>query len=87
MGKQLRIGDMVKLPSGKRVRVLLPTGASRPWSAVQADHVWQVCREHGLLAQGVSFVFDPVSRNPLRLAAADALALAAALNAIQPGAH
>ncbi len=82
MPKPLRIGELVKLPSGKKVRVIFPTVQGRPWSAVQAEHVWHVCREHGLAAQGVTFVFDPVSRHPMRLDQADAEALATALNTI-----
>ena len=80
-----RNDHLVRLPSGKRFRVNVPTTASRPWSAIQAEHVWHVCREHGLAAQGVSFVFDPVSRQPMRLDFSDARALASALNAATSG--
>ena len=81
MPKALRPGDIVTLPSGRKVRIMVAAEPSRPWSAIEMGHSWQVCREHGLPAAGVSFYFG--DRGPLQLQEDDAKALATTLNGVR----
>lgn len=74
----MKIGDLVKLPSGKKVRIMCPAVPERPWAALQVGWTWQVCREHGHEAPGVAHYFH--ENRPIQLDEVDARALAEALN-------
>jgi hypothetical protein len=82
--KPLSIGDAVKLPSGRYVKIVCRSSASRPWQAAKTGYVWHVCRPHQDAAQaGASYYFDPAKPTPLQLDEADAKALAEALNSVR----
>lgn len=83
MAKAPRIGDLVSLPSGRKVRLMCAAEAGRPWAPIEVTpSYWHVCREHGVAGHaGVSHYFE--SRRPLQLDEADARALAIALNRVR----
>ena len=80
MAKTLRVGDLLKLPSGRSVRIMCKVEPERPWAAVETGWIWHVIREHGLPAAGVSFYFH--ADRPIQLDEEDARALAKALNGV-----
>ncbi len=84
MQKTFSVGDDVRLPSGRYVRIVCAASVSRPWQAVETGYVWHVCRPHQDPAQtGASYYFDPAKPTPLQLEETDARALTAALNSVR----
>lgn len=79
MAKAIRVGDLVTLPSGAKVRVTCPGVPERPWAAIEHAWLWHVCRDHGLEAPSASHYFGGTGR-PLQLDEDDAKALAEILN-------
>ena len=79
----MKIGDLVKLPSGRKVRVMCAAEKGRPWAAVEiTPSSWHVCRDHGQAGHGgVSHYFN--TSRPLQLDAADARELAKLLNGVR----
>ncbi len=82
--KPLSVGDELKLPSGRHVKVVCAASRTRRWQAIETGYVWHVCRL-GLHAgrAGASYYFDPAKPTPLQLDEADAKALAEALNGVK----
>ncbi len=77
-----RIGDVVKLRSGKSVALKTSAESSRPWRPAPDGEMWQFRREQKAdLVHGSAwehYCGDEIL--PLRLSEIDAVALAAALN-------
>lgn len=78
-----QIGERVTLPKGLSVLVTAAADPARPWQALRAGSHWQVCRQQSQGDSAVSAYFGG-RRGALHLDQEDALALAEALNRVEP---
>jgi hypothetical protein len=80
MDGEVRVGDMVQLPSGLVFKVTFAADPARPWGVVQVGDRWVIRRKR---LEGGTVSFYGGRNTPMKLELAEAEAVAAILNRAQ----